>query len=58
MGAISHTLLHGVTFVTPGVPVLVAVGVVEVKLNSNVSQLRDKGRDRGRFWMFFKDKKK
>lgn len=47
MEAIVHALLNRVTFVTPGVPALVAVVVAEDKLNPNVSQLADKGVERG-----------
>lgn len=55
-GGIIYTLLHRVTFVTPGVPALVPVGVAEDESNPNVSQLEDKRRGRGRFWICFKDK--
>lgn len=57
MGAVIHALLHRVTFVTPGVPALVAVGVSEDQLNPHVSQPGDKGMRGGWFWTCFKDKK-
>lgn len=47
MEAIVHALLNRVTFVTPGVPALVAVVVAEDKLNPYVSQLADKGVEGG-----------
>lgn len=56
MGAAVHALLHRVTFVTPGVSALVAVGVAEDQLNPNVSQPGDKGMGGGKFWTCFNDK--
>ena len=56
MEAIINALLRTVTFVTPGVPALVAVA--EEKLNPNVSQLADKRMCVGKFWKCFTDKKK